>query len=124
MNQDAGMSVLAVFVGSVAGALLRYLTTLPLEALTSRPSTRDLFVSIAGGVALGLLLGWSVAVASVREGRWPAVILLAAAIASFGATSVLTAAVEAPLRDSLINIAATVYPAAVAAGTIYRVRRT
>jgi fluoride ion exporter CrcB/FEX len=119
-------SILALVSGSIAGALLRYLTALAPLASTSPMPT--IVVSAVGGAILGALLGSVLPKPNERAGRGPLTILLVAAIAGFGVTAALqtSLAVEGDeiLRAALINIGATILSAVCATGVILRLRRT
>lgn len=119
-------SILALVAGSIAGALLRYLTAL---APVAGPSPMPMVVaSVVGGAILGALLGAILPGPSERARRWPLTILLVAAIAGFGVTAALRTSLavggDELLHASLINIAATILAAACATGVILRLRRT
>jgi len=119
-------SILALVSGSIAGALLRYLTALAPPGSTSPMPT--IVVSAVGGSILGALLGSVLPRPNERAGRWLLTILLVAAIAGFGVTAALqtSLAVEGDeiLRAALINIGATILSAVCATGVILRLRRT
>jgi fluoride ion exporter CrcB/FEX len=119
-------SILALVSGSIAGALLRYLTALAPPGSTSPMPT--IVVSAVGGAILGALLGSVLPKPNERAGRWPRTILLVATIAGFGVTAALQTPLAAEgdeiLRAALINIAATILAAVCATGVTLRLRRT
>jgi fluoride ion exporter CrcB/FEX len=117
MTPALWQAVLAIAVGSIAGALLRQATVvLLLNAAT--PTSLRLPVSGLGGVLLGAVLGW-IATMTTIDPAWQqiAMITLVAALGTFAAAAVLSAPLTSSetanrLRHAAMHIGATLLSAA------------
>jgi len=124
-QQTQVIVVLAIVVGSFAGALLRGAASLVAPIRSPSTLILSLLLSTLGGALLGTLLGITLKRKASSVSQLPIVVALIAAIGSFGAAAAieLVAKDAAPWpfwRDAVLNIGVTVLAARAAVMLIRR----
>jgi fluoride ion exporter CrcB/FEX len=129
MNATPWKVVIAIVLGSAAGALLRQATIILLGAAAASSISVTLVVSGIGGLVLGAAMGWvATAIATEAVRRQLATIALVAGLGTFAAGAVLSAPLPSSeeahrmLYSGGLNIGTAILTAAIGLGVARRLR--